>query len=639
MLRFRFESADYNKIFEKFISMSNGALINKSVESRPFNSLYPYHQNGSVLLLAALQSEGSLRVVSSFDQHRRRHLAEQLRELPREALQTMRHFQTQIGCLNRCSFCSQSAGTTLWNMSRQDLANLIAAMKVVGCELALKEGAICAEPLDAFGVFSPEFIMPMHGLIGNKRKDRPGVIYCYLDNDPATYPHLDDMIQWLHEDLGVQVRIATVGYSRLNSEIQSMHERISNTLMAGVAGLRLSFSSYTYGWTQAAQRIGAATREEFERDVASMLKTYRHTFLSERKGRKGACIELRFRPLVVSTEVEVSKLQDLRVIRSGPYMVVQKTANHIPQIATITDPKSHGTELSQLGEPCWVVYGNSKVIEDNIELLITSLRLGTPLPASLQCRDALLHRLQNEDGEYFAVDAERRLDGVYAKYFYPKTKKRPGPGYIDGERYLLNLLIYSKLIDQNQTWNDVERIVATLYARANSVNDYDPQVADYIREQIVEVIESYIRVLHYAGYPASAFFDKNLSVDTGHICNLGRAYHEYKAIASRPDLPLTPNHERAFGLTGELSQEGQAWRLAVAPLLSGSSSTIARGERNIYRNSPSILIERLDLAMTATPEGQSRERFFMKAESIERITIKDSFGFPVIPGHKKGEKI
>ncbi|MDN3562077.1 hypothetical protein [Vreelandella neptunia] len=522
-------------------------------------------------------------------------------------------------------------------MSRQDLANLVAALKTVALEWAREDGEVCAEPLDDTGLFSSQFVMPSYGLIGNRRKDRPGVIYCYLDNDPAAYPHLDDLIHWLHEDLGVQVRIATVGYSRLNPDIQAMHERISSNLMPGIAGLRLSFSPYTYGWTQAAERVGAASRNDFERDVATMLDTYRGTFLSERKGRKGACVELRFRPLVVPSEVEVRKVADHLVIRSGPYLVVQKAPKPDLRVATITDAKSHGTELSLPGEPCWLVYGSEQSISEGAEGLVATLLHGGALPDTLQCRDALLHRLQNEDGEYLAIDAERRLNGVTAKYFYPKSEKRPGTGYIDGERYLLNLLIQAQVNGKNQTWSDIDNIIAALHDLADRLDDQDPKAVTYIREQVIEVVESYVRVLRLASYPSTAFFDKDLSVDTGHICNLGRAYHEYKIIASRPDLPLTPNHERAYGLIGELAEEGEAWRLAIAPVLDASSTNSARGERNTYRGTPSILVERLDLSMTATSEGQTREKFFLNTENIERITIRDSQNFPVIPGHTQGE--
>lgn len=538
--------------------MGDVALTNEYAGSRPFNSTVKLSSRSNPLPLAALQNEGSWLYVAAEDQRRRQELVEQLRQLPREALQNMRHFQTQVGCLNRCSFCSQSAGTTLWNMSRRDLANLVAAIKTVALEWACEAGEVCATPLNDTGLFSQKFDMPTYGLIGNKRNDRPGVIYCYLDNDPAVYPHLDDLVQWLHEDLGVQVRIATVGYSRLNPTIQAMHERISSDLMSGIAGIRLSFSPYTYGWTRAAESVGAATRDDFEQDVAAMLNTYRSTFLSERKGRKGACVELRFRPLVVNSAVEIIELLGHRVLCAGPYLVVQKTQNQTLELSSITDAKNHSTELSQPGEPCWLVYGNEDAIQEQMDLLITKLIQGSPMPSNLSCREALLHQLQNEDGEYFAVDAERRSDGITAKYFYPKSAKRPQAGYIDSERYLLNLLINAKSIGKDKTWDDVDSIIDSLYSLARSLETNDPRAATYIREQIADVVISYVRVLRLADFPASSFFDKELSVDTGHICNLGRAYHEYKAIASRPDLPLTPNHERAFGLNGELAEEGQA---------------------------------------------------------------------------------
>lgn len=594
--------------------------------------------SGSIrqLPLAALQSEGSWQNVVTEDRQCRSELAHQLRALPREALENLRHFQTQVGCLNRCSFCSQSAGTTLWNMSRRDLANLVAAIKVVALEWAIDGGEVCEDPLNSAGVFAAAFVMPTYGLIGNRRADRPGVIYCYLDNDPAAYPHLDDLIQWLHEDLGVKVRIATVGYSRHNGAIQAMHQRISSTLMSGVAGIRLSFSPYTHGWTRAAERTGAATRDDFERDIANMLHTYRSTFLSPRKGRKGACVELRFRPLVVSGDVQLLETEGRTVLRSGPYLVIQKAARQALDVATIIDARSHRTELSLPGEPCWLVYGHRQVLDEEMGALIASLVRGTSLPHTVSCRDALLHRLQNEDGEYFAVDAERHLNVVKAKYFYPKTKQRPGAGYIDGERYLLNLLVEAKASCRNQSWADAKRIVGSLHDLAEELDRHDSRAADYIREEVIEVVQSYIRILNLAGLPASAFFDKELTIDTGHICNLGRAYREYKVIASRPDLPLTPNHERAFGITGELAEEGVAWRLAISPIHGKTSPNSARGERNTYRSSPSILMERLDLAMTATPEGQSRERFFLKAESIERVSIQDARAFPLTPGHTRG---
>lgn len=581
------------------------------------------------LPIAALQSEGSIADLSIEDLGIRVDLIRELRKLPADALSNIRHFQTQVGCLNRCGFCSQGAGKTLWNMPRQALANLISALKTVCLENALERGLIKANPLDGNHVFAADFVMPALGLLGDQRKDRPGVIYCYLDNDPAAYPHLDDMIQWLHEDLGVKVRIATVGYSRQNPVIQQMHERISEQLLDGIAGLRLSFSPYTYGWTDMAQKRGEGSRDEFELDTSTLLSTYRKLFL-ERKGRKGACIELRFRPMISTAPVHIENVEGRLVIRCGSYLVVQRNAE-VLNVANITDARCHGNDLDVDGSPCLIVRAAPELLEAPIAEVVNALFNGGLMPFEAQIvYEGLLHRLRNDDGEYFSVDAERTKAGVYSKFFYPKTDARPKAGMIDGERYHLNAMMAAKQQSLSSTWEHVDLLLRGLEAKAQAVEVIDAGEAKYIREEVVGLLQSYVRTLKLAKYPSYTYFDKEHSVDTGHICNLGRAYSEYKTIASRPDLPLTPKHERAFGPTGELAEEGIAWRLAVTPQ---DSAKNARGERNTYQEHPSILIEKLDLAMTATSTGQSQARYFIRTQPIQKITLQDSMSFPVIPGH------
>jgi hypothetical protein len=583
------------------------------------------------LPVAALQSEGSITAVSQEDLTRRQELVRGLRALPADALGNIRHFQTQIGCLNRCGFCSQHAGSVVWNMPRASLANLVAALKTVCLENAIAAGIVNGTPLNEKHIFSHDFVMPALGLLGNERKDRPGVVYCYLDNDPAAYPYLDDMIQWLHEDLGVRVRIATVGYSSSNQVLREMHQRISGKLLDGLAGLRLSFSPYTYGWTPQAAYAGQASREQFERDTAVLLQTYRGLFLSDRKGRKGACVELRFRPLIRPQSVYVESLEGRLVIRSGSYLVLQLSPDQTLDIARITDARRHDSMLDVPGSPCVVVRAPEHVLEsDWIALGYSALQAQPLAAAGVSFYNGLLHRLENEDGEYFSVDAERTDTGDFSKFFYVKTPARPGSGMIDGERYHLNALIAANLQQHNRSWQDVEQVMAGLQAKSVALQQLDPAAAAYIQSEVLCLVESFVRVLKEADYPAASYFDKNISVDTGHICNLGRAYSEYKAIASRGDLPLTPKHERAFGAGGELAEEGIAWRIAVAPQ---ERARNACGERNTYQERPAILVEKLNLAMTATSSGQSQECYFLPDQAVERISLSESTWFPMIPGH------
>jgi len=585
---------------------------------------------------AALESEGGVANVAPEDRIRREELVRQLRALPAEALPNVRHFQTQVGCLNRCSFCSQHAGTTIWNMPRQALANLIAALKTVTLEQAVATGRVPAGSLDASGIFAAGFVMPQGGLLGSGRKDRPGVVYCYLDNDPAAYPHLDMLIQWLWQDLGVTVRIATVGFSRRNPLLLDMHRRIAGTLVDGLAGLRLSFSPYTYGWTGGAEAAGVASRDEFERDTAAMLDTYRSLFLSDRKGRKGASVELRFRPLVRVQEVEVSLIGGRQVIRSGTYLVVQLQADGCTAFAGITDPRSHRSDLDTPGSLCLVYRGTANLLGHCFDDIVQATSGGrTWSGLGVYAYAGTLHRLRNEDGPYFAVDAERTDKGDHSKFFYLKTEARPNAGMIDSERYHLNALLAAKRAARNRTWEDVEQVVTDMQSKALSLHGVDPVEAAYIESDVISLVQSYIRILQLATYPAESYFDRDLSVDTGHICNLGRAYAEYRGIASRPDLPLTPRHERAFGVDGELADEGNVWRIAVTPQ---DQRKNARGGRNVFREQPSILFEKLNLANTATASGQSAERHFITFAAAERFGSDDAHWFPVIPGHLPKEK-
>lgn len=446
---------------------------------------------GGPLAMVALESEGSIVNVSFEDQLHRSDLVRHLRALPSEALPNVRHFQTQVGCLNRCSFCSQHAGTTIWNMPRQALANLVAALKVVTLEQAVSAGLVAPDPLNMEGVFADGFVMPDAGLLGASRKDRPGVLYCYLDNDPAAYPHLDSMIQWLWQDLGVKVRIATVGYSRRNPQLQKMHRRIAGTLTDGVAGLRLSFSPYTYGWTSAAEAAGVASRDEFEHDTASMLDTYRTLFLSDRKGRKGASVELRFRPLVRVQEVAVDVVLGRVVIRSGSYLAVQCEPDEQPAFANITDPRSHRSTLDSRGSPCIVYRGSAESLDSCMDEIVEVTVSGEVWRGDgVSSYEATLHRLRNDDGPYFSLDAERTDEGDYSKFFYPKTPARPNAGMIDSERYHLNALLEAKRCGRDRTWDDVERVVAQLEREAQRLRGFDRAAATYIECEVIGLVRS-----------------------------------------------------------------------------------------------------------------------------------------------------
>ena len=593
--------------------------------------------------IAVLESEGSLDAVLPEDQHQRAVLAERFRRLPTEALSLLRHFQPQIGCPNLCSFCSQGAGTTMWHLSRPGLANAISAIKTVGLETAVRDGRVCTEPLTQSGVFADNFIMPQLGLIGHARLDKPGVIYPYLDNDPAIYPYLDDYIAWMANDLGVKTRISSVGFSRRNSSFLKMHTRIATELAPHIAGLRLSMTSYTGGWSKNAGPKGVARRREFADDTAAFLCSYKNFFL--RKGKLGSnqrgdsSIELRFKPLVVASAVYVDQLARHNVIRSGPHLLVATTPGEFPPVTTLRDSKCRDLLLTETGQPCVRFRGQPAYLQEHWQTIAQAVVAGAALPNDLVYEPAMLHTLENEDGIYYAVDAERRKHGVYSAYFYPLLGRRPGSGYIDGTRPFLNALLKHKSAGQDQSWPDVALLISNIEAYAESLEKSDSTAARYVKLEVVPLVKSYATALELAKYPPAAFFDKSVTLDTGHICNLGDAYKEYHAIASRPNLPMTPNHERSFGQNGDLAAEGTTWRVSVGALVSPEHGSSHRsGTRNAPVDTPSLVVECLRLTDTATAAGQTQKRFRLPIDSVDSMTAKAAAALPITPGYLPEEE-
>ena len=132
------------------------------------------------------------------------------------------------------------------------------------------------------------------------------------------------------------------------------------------------------------------------------------------------------------------------------------------------------------------------------------------------------------------------------------------------------------------------------------------------------MINAYISALQIAGYTAKDFFDPDFSIDTGIICNLGRAINEFQGLTSKENEPLTPVHERNYGMhNSKMSQEGISWRLSCN-----------------YNNS--IVIEKLNMFNTASEEGQVAERISIQLqnEEDEIYTANDLKTMFLVPGQR-----
>lgn len=266
------------------------------------------------------------------------------RTLPIEAFSKLRHFQPQIGCFNKCTFCSQAASSRIIEFDKTNITNIVAAMKAVAIENGIKTGYLPEGIINGNGELSQDFIMPKHGLISYELASQ-GIIYCYLDNDPSLYNHLSYLVQILYENLGVRTRIATVGYSRKNALINENFTTLSSTYLDYLAGVRLSISPYTYGWSD---RIGYS-KKEFEFDLANFISTFKPLLNQNKKGKRGFCVELRFRPLILPDYVKNYYVNQYLVIETSQEIYISINKVDFLNVSNLIDSSDHSLSLTYEG--------------------------------------------------------------------------------------------------------------------------------------------------------------------------------------------------------------------------------------------------------------------------------------------------
>lgn len=607
-------------------------------------------KNDSIALLT-LEAPNN---VSDEDLKLRQMLVSSFRILPKELFISLRHLQPQVGCLNVCGFCSQEAIGGVWQLTPVALRNLFSAMKTVALEVAGEYMSAEGRPymprfsLSENGLLNAEFRMPNSGLVAYGRiSHRPGVIYPYLDNDIASYPYLLEYLKYSKADLGVKVRLSTVGYSRHNKQLQDMHEAINKECLDALGGVRLSMTTYTLGWTKHAERSGLTSRDEFVMDLANFLRTYRPAVNHLGTGDRAASAEFKFPPLVETADVEDDMIAGRHVIHAGPYLLISRTifektpffacarirSNERHSIFIDAVPKVYMTVVSEeLRNSDWRNVAK-KIISGNGENLSKVL-------FKYIFKQSRLYLFENEEGVYYGLDPEMTEHGFAAKQFYPMTGKRSVSGYIDSERYFLNVLTKFKLTNgisrrdlfPDASWGNVDRVISMLKDRADLYKSIDPAVTAHITENISPLVEGYRKALEMAGYSAAYFFDKGFTVDTGEICNLGRVYSEYKGLASRRDSVVTPQHERVYGFNSSLVHEGTTWRISVSP--TSGTSIRAAGKRSVATPVASLLVEEFSLSRLASPEGEVSRRWFipLRSEDIEHIdSSRQKIDF-LIPG-------
>ena len=522
----------------------------------------------------------------------RRQLYYKFMELPKEFVSKMRHLQPQIGCFNNCGFCSKFSvcKSEYWN--EQSLRNIISAIKRTA--LNYTDGDLL--------------------VAWDRKEHRVGVLFPYLNNDVGSYLYLDKYVDLCYKELGARTRISTVGYSRHNEALNEVHKKItSSELLFALAGVRLSISQYGRVWEE---QNGKNCIREYEQDLANFLKIYRPYFDKFGSGSRKMCVELRYNPLAENSKVIETEIDGKKVIATGNYLFISKNKDVTLNTAYIVDPYVHALELSE--EP--VIFN-----EYNLPFEITSER---KLLEFIEKEDLYfekeveVYKFQNKDGYYYAIEPRIKNDGNYGFNIYPETEVRKKSGYLVTERFLLNALYKFKkehgmhLRDKyiNSTWDDVDKVVNYV---SEQIKYYESKgkidKSEYIKEHILPIVSVYVNALKLAGYPSDCFFDSKFTIDTGMICNLGRAIGYFKGLTKFVNEPLTPTHERNYGrYCSTMKQESYVWMLGCG-----------------FDNN--INIERLDLFKTASVEGQTSYREVVTIDGFnKKVDDKIKYLYPGI---------
>ena len=534
------------------------------------------------------------------DYNERKTIIEEFQKLPEEFFAKLRHFQPQIGCLNCCKICSKFANSRVsyWNENR--IRNVVAALKFTCMDFRSKKPYI----------------------VWDRDEHRSGVIFSYLDNDIGNYYYLDKFIKIVYDELGVKTRISTVGFSRYNEKIKELHIKINcNEILDCLAGVRLSFTPYEIGW-ESGYDSQYFSRNEYMQDMAEFLKIYKPYYDKVGAGSRKMCVELRYKPLAVKANVIVKVYNGYLTIATGNYLYVSCDKNCTIKESQILDVYDHTIKLTEEPQMFYVTDLDCNVCdEDDLDCIMEKY------DASHKQKVVNVYMLKNADGEYYSIDPSISDIGNYGINIYPKTCERKQSGYLITERFFLNALYeYKKSIGikamdcfNYAEWRDVDKVVNILKQYAfeyERVKKYEKSI--YINTEILPMIKAYISALKIADYKPVDIFNPDFTIDTGIICNMGRALKEFCGLTQKVNEPLTPTHERNYGYhNSTMTKEGIAWRLSCD-----------------YGDN--LLIEKLSLKDTASEDGQvvmqKRIELSIKDEKTDMSCLKSEY---LVPGQIK----
>jgi len=461
--------------------------------------------------------------------------------------------------------------------------------------------------------------MPKRGLASyGQRLKRKGVIYPYVDNNITSYLFIDRYVRFAMEDLGLKTRISTVGHSRFDKKLCMANENVDKLYKKYVDALRFSFTPYAYGWFSEGSTI--TSRKEFILDLSNTLKTYKSTVDYLLENGADTAIEFRFRPLVTTgNKFDEATILNRQVFHIGPYLLIDARGDGHLIKSSINGGIRHSPLVE--GHPRkYIMLVSDKISDGGLwrDVAKDVITADKPLDYSNQdflVRKVDMYALDNEDGVYYSIDPGIRNKGVFEKCLYPKTERRPNSGYIDMERYFMNAILKYKNLKgldrlsqfKEANFGDVRNVIDYLKNQSIFLEKFDAKVANYIKDDILPLVEGYVHALRLAGYSAPYFFDSRFTINAGNVRNLGRGHREYRYLTSRPEMAVTFENEARYGKTSFFAGEGKKWR--IAPFY--------------IRNNPALLIQEQDFGRRTDNNAGVVQKHIIEFEGVERLIFDE----------------
>ena len=487
--------------------------------------------------------------ISTEDLLIRRQILNFFRLLPDNFIFKIRHLTPQGGCLNNCSFCSQHSKSVLYFLDKKNLKNILSALKTRALEVAIAHQIIQHHEVQTIKI-AEKF---PNGLIGYKRNNKLGIIFPYFDNDILSYPYLDLYLTIMKEDFNLTTRISTIGVNNHNPLLIKMHNKINKNYTRNIESFRISFSPYPFAYRN------KKFKEDFVSDVIETIDLYSN-LIKEKKLK----IEVRYNVFLKESFVIIDKIENLDVLVVNNYIFIGK----FPKKAIL---EYKNRKFNIINSSNFIKLQGNNIDESNYKDIVLQYLTKELDMSNFSIEDVNLYVYENIDGKYYAINPTITQNGFFGFYIYPKTKQRKQTGYMNAERLLLNSIIKVKKeygLKKNESFSnatikDINKVKKAIKKRIEEYQKLDYDFYLFLKKEYFPFINNIFKIFYKSKLKPSDFFDKNLLIDTGDICNLGEGFKYYKNFVTKKNTPLTFQHEMSFGHNGKLAEESEIYGIEI----------------------------------------------------------------------------